>query len=211
MHIVRFLFWQYHPLLLSLGFAILLVFIRVIAMNTFFYSFLLWNLFLAAVPYILSQAILFNFHWKTPKVLEYGLWGIWLLLLPNAPYLITDLIHLHNDYSNWVWFDLFMMFVFASNGVVLFLLSLWDFFTFHEVNNRKHLLVILICFLSGYGIYTGRFLRFNSWDILLRPKILFSEIVSSIYHPNTWLMSIAFGLFLLISFSLFRWSKRSWN
>lgn len=179
-------------------------------MDSLFYVFLGWNLFLAVVPYVVSQTILFKFHGMTHKLILCGAWGIWLVLLPNAPYLITDLIHLHNAYSNWLWFDLFMVFVFASNGVFLFVLSVSDFLVFlktYMLNTWKHPILLLICFLSGYGIYMGRFLRFNSWDLITKPTTLFAQMGLSLAHLNTWLMSIAFGMFLWISFSLFQWIK----
>ncbi|WP_422860639.1 DUF1361 domain-containing protein [Flagellimonas sp. S174] len=190
-------------------FAVVLIIIRVVTMETYFYSFLLWNLFLAVLPYMLSQAILLYFDGKTSKAISYALWGTWLLLLPNAPYLITDLIHLHNPHSNWLWFDLFMVFVFACNGVILFVLSLNDFFTYQKIQKNRHLVTIIVCFLSGYGIYAGRFLRFNSWDLFLKPTTLFSQMGISLGHAYTWLMSMAFGLFLWISFNLFRWMRTS--
>ena len=144
------------------------------------------------------------------KLFQYGIWGLWLLLLPNAPYLITDLVHLHYGASNWMWFDLFLVFVFAVHGLLLFVLSLRDFY--HTVadqpsNYWKFLPIPLVCFLSGFGIYLGRFLRFNSCDVLVRPYAILEAALVDLSLPYTWLMTFAFGVFLWVCFMIFTWSS----
>ncbi|MEO9511703.1 MAG: DUF1361 domain-containing protein [Flavobacteriaceae bacterium] len=207
---ILFILIQYRTLLLSLLFATTLVLIRALITGSSFYGFLIWNLFLAALPYILTQ-IVFWYPFKGIKnYTRLLLFLIWLVLIPNAPYIITDLIHLHNDYSFWKWLDLFIVFVFAFNGLILGILSLIDVFKFlcFHLKERWALFTIFsICMISGYGIYVGRFLRFNSWDIVLKPHLLSREILLSLGHTKVWLMTLAFGLFFWMVFSLLRWAK----
>ena len=194
-----------HTLTLSLGFALLLLLARIKITHSFFYTFLVWNLILAAVPYIITQILKL---WVASPKFNIALilsFPVWLLFLPNSPYIITDLVHLHNDHSHLVWLDLFLVFVFALNGLLLGLLSLLDMFIIIEKRLGKKMAVILIfisCFLSGYGIYLGRFLRFNSWDVFANPAELFQKISSSLLQPQVWLMTLAFGGFLWILFLL---------
>ncbi|MEX0314248.1 MAG: DUF1361 domain-containing protein [Allomuricauda sp.] len=207
----RFVLQSYYPLILSLTFLAFLLGLRIIVTGTLFYSFLAWNLFLATVPYVMTQIALFSGTARTGKLLKFTVFVLWLAFLPNAPYIITDLIHLHNPHSDWAWFDLFMVFAYACIGLFLFVLSLADMVEIlSSVLSKRwvQFLVFTICMLSGYGIYLGRFLRFNSWDILFKSKHLFLEIFGSLTYPYAYLMTFSFGLFLWIVFLIFRWVKQ---
>lgn len=207
---ILFTIVHYRTLLLSLLFATILVLVRALVTGSSFYGFLIWNLFLAALPYILTQTVYWYPYERIKNRTRLVLFLIWLVLIPNAPYIITDLIHLHNEYSFWKWFDLFIVFVFAFNGLILGILSLIDVFKFlcFYLQERWALVIVFgICIVSGYGIYVGRFLRFNSWDILVRPRLLSNEIVLSLGQSKVWLMTFAFGIFLWMVFSVLRWVK----
>ncbi|MEM6892052.1 MAG: DUF1361 domain-containing protein [Bacteroidota bacterium] len=211
-YLFRFIILQYYPLWLFTGLALLLILIRFAVTGSYFYGFLMWNLFLAYLPYVLSQTMVLNPYRKTSKLFQFGIWGLWLLLLPNAPYLITDLVHLHNSASNWMWFDLFLVFVFSVHGLLLFVLSLGDFYHMAAdgpSNYWKFLPIPVICLLSGFGIYLGRFLRFNSWDALLHPNIVLRAPLADLSLPYAWLMTFAFGLFLWVCFMVFKWIQES--
>tara|TARA_R110000868_G_scaffold87807_2_gene245194 strand:- start:1343 stop:2020 length:678 start_codon:yes stop_codon:yes gene_type:complete len=195
----------YFHLLLSISFAISLVFIRMKITNNHFYIFLIWNLFLAGIPYIITQSMKNQVYLQSSKIFGYLCFIIWLLFLPNSPYIVTDLVHLENGNSNLVWFDLFLVFTFALNGLILGLLSMSDMFqiiSFRYTKRVAFIITIIVSFLTGYGIYLGRFLRFNSWDIMIQPKSLFNQIVYSIYDPKMVLITFAFGSFILILFLL---------
>lgn len=194
---------QYINLGLAICFGLLLLAFRMQLANSFFYLFLVWNLFLAIVPFLITQVL----HHKK-KVFKSNLWGFfsfltWLLFLPNSPYIITDFIHIKHGGSNLIWLDLFLVFVFAINGLLLGLLSLMDMFAL--LKNRfdaryTHGIIFVSCMLSGYGIYLGRFLRFNSWDILTKPIVLTTKIFQSLIKTEVWAITIAFGGFLWILF-----------
>lgn len=207
---ILFIIVHYRALLLSLLFATILIMVRALVTGSSFYGFLIWNLFLAALPYLLTQMVYWYPYERMKNRTRLVLFLIWLALIPNAPYIITDLIHLHNEYSFWKWFDLFIVFVFAYNGLILGILSLIDVFTFlclHLKESWTLLIVFGICIASGYGIYVGRFLRFNSWDVILQPDLLTNGIILSFGQSKVWLMTFAFGIFLWMVFSVLRWVK----
>jgi len=173
--------------------------------QSYFYFFLVWNLFLAGIPLFITQLMKYYHTWRTSTWQKILLFSTWLLFLPNSPYIITDLIHLHDKDSILIWFDLFLVFVFALNGLLLGLLSLMDMRGFISKIYSKRvsfLATFSICILCGYGIYLGRFLRFNSWDVLTKPIFLFEKIGSSLTQPKVWAMTLAFGGLLWIMFSI---------
>tara|TARA_R110000868_G_scaffold21640_10_gene89832 strand:+ start:32868 stop:33545 length:678 start_codon:yes stop_codon:yes gene_type:complete len=204
----------YFHLFLSIGFAISLVLIRMQITNNHFYIFLIWNLFLAGIPYVISQTMKNHLWIQSSKIYSYLGFIIWLVFLPNSPYIVTDLVHLENGNSNLAWFDLFLVFVFALNGLLLGLLSMLDMFqiiSFRYTKRVAFITMIKISLLAGYGIYLGRFLRFNSWDIIMQPKSLLNQIIFSIYDPKMILMTFAFGGFIWILFSLMNYFMESLN
>jgi len=208
--IMPFLFFHYRAPLLLLVFAVGLIALRILLTSSFFYAFLLWNLCLALVPYIITQLIYFYGFQNISPALRIFLLLIWLLFLPNAPYLITDLVHLHSPYSDWKWFDLFIVFVFAFIGLFFGTLSLLDaqkLLIPRFGTAMVETLVFLVCVLMGYGIYLGRFLRFNSWDILFRPTALLNASLIELGNLKAWLMSLAFGLFIWLIFLVIKWVK----
>lgn len=195
----------YFNLSLSIGFALLLLLFRMKLTDSYFYFFLVWNLFLAGIPFFITQVMKYYSAWQASTWQKIILFSIWLLFLPNSPYIITDLIHLHDDDSILIWLDLFLVFVFALNGLLLGLLSLIDMYGFIAKNYSKKISLVTtfsICLLCGYGIYLGRFLRFNSWDILTKPIFLFEQIGSSLAQPKVWAMTFAFGGLLWVLFSV---------
>lgn len=196
----------YVNLLLSIAFALLLVAFRVQMTHTLFYLFLVWNLFLAGIPFLITQAFKQS-RWRYSKGWGGPIFITWLLFLPNSPYIITDLVHLHNQNSSLKWFDLFLVFVYAVNGLVLGLLSLLDMSNLIKERYGKtaaSYIIFKVCLLSGFGIYLGRFLRFNSWDVATKPKLMFFEIIQNVRDPKVWMVTFAFGGFLWILFSLLK-------
>jgi len=142
---------------------------------------LLWNLFLAWIPFLLALLA-----WRSSRkpYLAIALGVLWLLFFPNTLYLITDLIYLRPtaDTPMW-WFDLVMLFSFAFVGLALGLHSLH---LMHELVIRRYapligwLFIFSVSVLSSFGIYIGRFLRWNSWDVFLHPVDLTSDVIASL-------------------------------
>lgn len=198
-------FKTFSLLSVSMLFSIVLLMIRMKITHSFFYLFLVWNLFLAVIPYIIT-CYLMNLS-KTNKI-SLVLWFlVWLLFLPNAPYIITDLMHLRLSKGSFLWLDILVVTSFALNGVLLFYLSILDMGQVLKPYFKKSTMgytTTIICFLSGFGIYLGRFLRYNSWEILSNPKYLFVDIIDIIIKPflykEAWLFTILFGCFLNLGF-----------
>ncbi|NML64919.1 DUF1361 domain-containing protein [Hymenobacter sp. RP-2-7] len=202
------------PLLLALGLSLALSFAliaaRVAITRQWQFVFLLWNLFLAAIPFALSAAL--HLAARAPKarlLLPVGL--MWLLFFPNAPYLVTDLFHLEPHPGVPYWYDLALIMSCAWNGLMLAFASLLDMHAL--VRQRLGFWVgwsfaTVALGLSAFGVYLGRYLRFNSWDILSNPFSLFYDIVQRILHPfhnwQTWGVTVVFWAFLLIAYATVR-------
>jgi len=191
-------------LVLFSAYSISLVIFRIWFTHSLYYSFLIWNLFLAYIPFLISQSM---FTLKLSRLSFLIVFVLWLLFLPNAPYIITDIFHLSKQTTAPVWFDLLLVFSFAINGVILFFISTYKMHKIILEKTSKRIAWIIstiIMFLSGFGIYLGRFLRFNSWDIISNPKILFVDIldrfINPTAHPKTWGVTLGFGLFLFFGF-----------
>lgn len=187
---------------------------RIMVSHSWFFTFLNWNLFLAAIPYIVSR---FALHQSTSKKTLFCILFVWLLFFPNAPYILTDLFHLRNSTSMPLWYDLIMILSFAWTGLLFGFLSLWDIEKLLSLHLRKSMVRIIsisMLFLSSFGIYLGRYLRWNSWDIVSRPLHLLSDIqdrfLSPLDHPRTWGVTIFMGLFLVfLHFSIDLFRKRT--
>jgi len=166
--------------------------------------FLIWNLFLAGIPYAISQ-LTRNWNWlKKSTIILIGTLFIWLLFLPNAPYIITDLIHLSHINSSLIWFDVILIFLFAANGLLLAILSMVDIYTIiKEKSNTTaaSFSMIITSFLTGFGIYLGRYLRWNSWELFTKPNHLFQDIINSSQNNKAIGVTICMASLLLILFT----------
>jgi uncharacterized membrane protein len=137
---------------------------------------------------------------------------LWLLFFPNAPYILTDLQHLRHPHQGIpIWFDLLMINWFAWTGLLLGILSL---FQMHDIVRNMigrlagWLFVISVSALSGLGIYLGRFLRWNSWDLLFQPFELLRELIQFILNPTLQLVAFisvfsAFFIFIYVTLYTF--------
>lgn len=187
---------------------IVLLTARIKLTHSFFYLFLVWNLFLAIIPYIISSYLVQKL--KINKVILLTWSCIWLAFLPNAPYIITDLWHLRLADNSIIWLDILIVFSFASTGLLLFFLTIKDMKQLLSCYFPTKIITILFYLLfplSSFGIYLGRFLRYNSWEILSNPIILFNDIYlmlsQPIVHQKVWLFTIGFSLFLAFGYLVF--------
>ncbi|WP_282134364.1 DUF1361 domain-containing protein [Seonamhaeicola maritimus] len=211
-HIKQLIFSQFKTFALlsvSIVFSIVLLMIRMKLTHSFFYLFLVWNVFLAVIPFAITTYLV-----SLPKLnkLKLIIWfSVWLLFLPNAPYIITDLLHLKISNSHLLWLDILVISSFALAGLMLFYLSMVDMKTIlQERMKSKYIdpLIIFILFLCGFGVYLGRYLRFNSWEIVQDPISLFTDILEIILQPSqyyeAWLFTLLFGAFLAIGYWVFQ-------
>jgi len=179
------------------------------------FLFLLWNLFLAWIPYWISLAVA-PFYERTKSLTFISIiLFVWLLFLPNAPYILTDLLHLRDRAPIPYWYDLMLLISFAWTGLLLGLTSLYEVHLFLTKRFSKTIGWIGIftaITLSGLGVYIGRFLRWNSWDILTQPIQLFTDLIEILLHPYSFYGSgsiIVFAAFFFLSYlTFFNFSKR---
>ncbi|MDR2919370.1 MAG: DUF1361 domain-containing protein [Tannerella sp.] len=190
---------------------------RFIYSDTKTFLFLNWNLFLAFIPWALSTLLIIRPSIQRSKILICLLLLIWLLFFPNAPYILTDLFHLRLKLSMPIWFDLVLILSFAWTGLLFGFFSLWDIEQILLKSMKKttvRIISVMLLFMGSFGIYVGRYLRWNSWDIITEPFRLAYDIgdrlINPFEHPRTWGMTILMGTFLNIlywSFHLVRKRK----
>ena len=160
-----------------------------------------WNLFLSWIPLLiafLSRAVSKRFG-RLPFVIAL-LSVLWLIFFPNAPYMVTDLVHLSVDYErDLTWHDAIMLFYYAQISMINGLVSLyWMHGAWNRTFSKKIGLILLLTSfpLGGFGVFLGRIVRLNSWDILHNTQSFFNDIWTSVYDRTALLLSVEFGLLL---------------
>lgn len=181
------------------------------------YSWFLLNLFLAWLPLLFST--LFIQHQKhkvflTGKRILFGI--LWLLFYPNAPYIVTDIIHLGEAFNSVpVWFDFILITAFAVTGLLIGYVSLAQL---HDVVRRRWgmtvgwIFVGSITVVTSFGIYVGRILRWNSWDMVTHPGLLMSDMIRLIHpvvEPSVIMIILTFSVGLLALYSSLAWLSGS--
>jgi len=184
-----------------------LLFFRILGTRHLDFFFMTWNLFLAWIP-------LFFIKWvweqevkrPAPLFLLMIYFVIWLLFFPNAPYVITDIKHLRGVSENMIWYDSLMLFMFAASG---FLTGLYSIRIVHRIITRRWnqklawLVIGGSMFLSGFGIFLGRYGRWNSWDIITHPYALSLGIFQSLQDPLAIKHTFAFSFVLMLLYFAF--------
>lgn len=173
--------------------------VRVIISGELRFIFLIWNLFLAWVPFIVSAQF---------KVMQLQQWWmqvavclIWFIFFPNALYIVTDLIHLDAASSIPKWYDAVLLFTAAIVSLIMAFVSLlrlegFLLFRFNErVVNR---IMLAVLFFASFGVYLGRFLRWNSWDVISQPAGLFFSVAERLLFPlqhlHTWGITVLYTI-----------------
>ena len=190
-------------IIIPVGFTLSLLIIRIIVSNELTYIFLAWNLFLAWIPFVLSQRL--SHTNNRLKILF--ITALWLLFLPNAPYIITDFLHLKQRIPVPYWYDILLLFSAALNGLLLGLSSLLtvEKFLLKRYGSKISAIIILCSFfLCAFGVYIGRYLRWNSWDIIVNPGSVTGDILDRVFNPfdhfGTWAVTILFGSFFYVMY-----------
>lgn len=193
-----------NQLLLIYGlYCLSLLLVRAKITNSIYLFFLIWNVFLAFIPYAITSHLLTLDLKKTAKFKVLAIMAVWLAFVPNAFYIITDLVHLVNSDDHVFWLDLIILSSYALIGFAFGILSLLDFEKiaqqFLPLKNTNFI-IPAICFLCGIGIYIGRILRYNSWDIISNPIDLAFDLFQMAISLKSILFSIHFGVFIYFSF-----------
>jgi uncharacterized membrane protein len=168
------------------AFCVLLSVFRVLFMQSLEYLFLNWNLFLAMIPWLLTSfAVLKALRSRITVIF---ILVIWLLFFPNSLYILTDLIHIREMRGAPEWLDLVIVLSFAWAGICFGFISLMDieFFLRTRFRIRERAVLLLsvgLVFIASFGVSIGRFLRWNSWDLLGNPAALLSDVVDPFTDP----------------------------
>lgn len=175
-----------------LAFCLALLAVRVACTREMTFVFLTWNLFLAWLPVYFAGAA----ENATRLFSKNMFLALSILFLPNAPYLFTDLLHLNNR-NNWPkWFDLMLLLGFAFFGLSLFLHALYRLVGLcvkrFRVGRKAARSALLLA--TGYGVYLGRYARFNSWQAVTEPVLLLRGIVQSVLDQKNCLQTLGVSL-----------------
>lgn len=202
-------------IIILLALAIILNLLRVVLFNNTTFLYMFWNIFLALIPFLISSIILLNVN-KSNFLKPQSLISlfIWFLFLPNTFYVLTDFIHLGRIYGVPVWYDIFVLF---SSTTVSLLMGLYSLRHLEEICQLKFskrltsaILIIVILFAS-FGVYLGRFLRFNSWDFFVSHSSLFLNIwqifTKENNYVNVYSYTFTFFLFILFCYWAFKETK----
>jgi uncharacterized membrane protein len=187
------------------AFAVALVLLRFALSGTTRYSNLLWNLVLAWVPLALALLV-YDRHRRGARLPALAVpLLLWFLFLPNAPYLVTEFGLLRVIEDMPVWFDVALLTTFGWTGLMLGFVSVY---LVQAVARRlAGPLAGWACALgalgtAGVGIYLGRYLRWNSWDLLVQPAAVLRDSVSRLDSPQLIGMSLVMAAFLTVAYTV---------
>ncbi|MBC8155859.1 MAG: DUF1361 domain-containing protein, partial [Bacteroidetes bacterium] len=165
--------------------------------NWWFFVMLIWNLTLAWFPLGVVMILLDLRRARlASRWVMAGALAMWLAFLPNAPYIITDLFHIQHINESLLWFDTLTIFIFAMTGL---LLGLYSTALVHRLidplaGRPLAWALMLGCqMLSGFGIYLGRFGRWNSWQVMTHPFRLLRAITQAIQEPLALKLTLTYG------------------
>lgn len=193
-------------------FTAILNILRIVLFGTHSFLYIFWNIFLASVPFIMSSFMLIrinksNFY----NPISIFCFIIWFLFLPNAPYVITDFIHLGEVRNVPVMYDIILLF---TSSIVSMLFGLYSMEQMEKILAHKFseklikVIMLLIIFFTSFGIYLGRTLRFNSWDLFVNYHSLFQAIreifMNSSKHINAYFYTVIFFFLIYTSYIAFK-------
>lgn len=173
--------------------------------HSIYLFFLIWNSFLAVIPYVITSFLKLNHEDKPLKSISYLVLVGWLLLLPNSFYIITDLVHIVRTDGRLFWLDMILV---SSYSVLGFAAGIKSIYQFELLIKKKYsiqkatFLIPIICLLCGIGIYLGRILRFNSWDVIMSPINLFFTVLNQVITIEAFQFSLLFGTFIYFIYLL---------
>lgn len=177
-------------------FSVSLLTYRILKSDGLSYIFLAWNLFLALIPWWISNYLKQK---ETLQLKHLPLFGMWLLFIPNSPYILTDLFHLKLREPFPLWYDLVLVLSFALIGMIVFLKSLKDMFAILKAHVSEMvftLLIPVVFWLIAFGLYLGRYLRFNSWNVVNHPFRLMRQSFDILFEKDTIGFTLIFSVFM---------------
>ncbi len=201
---------KYLFLLISMTFSVVLSTCRYAISGRKTYLFLFLNLLLAFIPFVVSEIMLY-WNFKEKKKLFWFFIAFWLLFFPNAPYILTDLFHLKPKTGAPFWYDLLLLMSYALNGFFLGFLSLR---TIEKLTTDLYgkifanVLTFVTLIACSVGVYVGRYLRWNSWDVFTKPLSLLAELQDQDFYPvqdsELLAFTFVFSVFLIVNYFLMK-------
>jgi len=196
-------------------FAVVLNILRIIIWGKVSFIYIIWNMFLAVIPFLISSILLNLSRENRLKNITFIIGGIlWLLFIPNAPYIITDFIHLGEIHSVPLIYDTILLFSSAIVGLIFGFYSLSHIEQIIEAKCSRRttsIFMVIIIFMISFGIYLGRFLRFNSWDIFINHTSLIKNIWRIFSQPGiraeVFLYTLLFFSFIYLFYKAWKYSK----
>lgn len=183
------------------AFAFLLLF-RVYVLGSYSFLFLVWNLFLAWVPYIASL-----FLDVKQRMVQVFAWVVFTAFLANAPYIITDLIHVKTLAKVNPFFDAAVIFFAAWLGMMLSCVALNNMYTHLRARFSRakvYTVMGLFFWLVAIALYLGRYKRWNSWNLITHPTEIVSDFVRVVADmradPSAVYASIAISFITFVCF-----------
>ena len=205
----------FYPITLSTFLVFLFFTGRIYWSQEVIFQSLIWNLFLAWLPYIFCLVIA-AIHQSRPT----WWWALiipailWVVFLPNAFYIVTDLVHLKDQEIIPLWYDAGFLAITAWTGLFLAVGSLYSMQKIvHSYLGKtvSWVFALIIIGSSGYGVYLGRFLRWNSWDLLSEPLAILSDSLSPLANPLEYKDKIVFIVMYtalyLVTYLTFSWLR----
>lgn len=184
--------------------------IRILVSGKFNYWFLSWNLVLAWIPLIFALALRIRLF-KNPFLSwqSMGLFVLWLGFLPNSFYIMSDLIHLQSSGDAIILFDIAMVMSFIINGLILGYISVYVIHSLlrpRMIRYQSWFVIQLVFLASSFAIYLGRYLRWNTWDLLFNPFGLIFDIseriINPVLHIQTYIVTFTFFIVLSATYTI---------
>jgi uncharacterized membrane protein len=183
---------------------------RVVVTHTLDATNLVWNLFLAWIPFVLALVLYDGARRGTSPGALVGLLAAWVLFLPNAPYIVTDVKWLGEYAGGSLWIDAALIGTAATIGLVLGFVSLY---LVQIVVTRRFGPIVgwslawAALVLSGVGVYLGRVQRWNSWDVVTEPTMVAGRLAAAaldpLAHVRPLALSAAFAVVWCVGYALF--------
>lgn len=208
----------FYALVLSSSLAIGLLFARGYMSRARPYSFLVWDLLLAWAPYVVSLWLVAQYRVTPARPYQLVMPSmVWLILFPNASYLLTEFVQLREiTPPAWIWYDLGLLAAFAFTGYYLTVTSLHSMRRLVKMScggSASWCFVVVTLLLTGLGVYLGRFLRWNSWDIILNPGGILTDVVTRFADPLNHIealgFSVVFAVLLFVCYIIFTGTRQS--
>lgn len=199
------------PLVLMTNWSVGLLLVRMFVFRSSYYDFLLWNAFLAWVP-IAMTLILFAYMIEKKKKMKAAVLSfiilIWIIFLPNAPYLLTDFVHFRARGIVPLWFDIFLVLSFTLLGLFQFeysIIQMREIIKKQFKKNFYYFVVPVSIVLVSVGVYAGRFLRWNSWEVVTNPLSLIRETLMVFTTPYLLANAVSYIVAMTVFLSLFHY------